>query len=903
MRNYFFSLLLLSSVAQAQAQTDTQNPASNKATADNSNLMLCQEQLPQADEAELIKCVKQQVTEQVTVIGARYIGLEASGISGRFHLDKSFIEQSPRTSGDINDLIALLPGVEMPDSAYSIDALSDVRAKQLSISGGQPWQTGFFLDGMNYNSRQDPNAYDRSVSTINDVQGSPQTYNVNSEIVQSIDVYDNNIPADYGDFSGGVVSVASVDAFYVEQNSFSLGYRGTKSTWGQYHIIESDDSLYDTPLIPVFDKQSYNVMASHQFNQHHGLVLSGNYLTSTVSDTSLGQVVLNERTSSNVLVKYSQRDTWIDSLDWSVIYAPYENKDQLKNVKDSALIIDGGGFGSTLNLSHQFDIGEVTSKLQFNTSDNSRQAADHYYIWRQTEGKDWGQLSSSNSESNPYSLEGGYGSLDKEQQTASWKNTLALNSLSTGALYHDIKLGFGAEHEQLDRLRDQDSYYYNSALTHTVAPTSNQQLNCSGYQLDCVELAYYQSIADLELALGHAIDYGNASDIIAYSNNIAVTPQYFESRIVYGAEDISVDLLKLNAFVTDKIEWGNLSLNLGLRLDYDDFFENFNIAPRTSLGYDIFSDNSSLLILGASRYYDAGLLTYKVKELQLPYYVEYRDVDNGYLQGWQRSSSDSDYRYRYENLNTPYNDELVVGWKQSLAQYGHVSLKLVARWQKDQLARAGESFLDTDGYRYIAQDNSGSGTNRRISLAWSGQIANHSLWANTSYSTSETNSNGFDRAIDDSPIDDLVIYEGETITRNELERINSAFGTPLSVKFGINSQWTSTLKSSISATYTSAYDKAVTTGDYAESSELINVCNECTSDTYALIEYTKVSYSPRVLVNLGLNWDLKLSRLHKVNLRADISNVFNTRTYTVSTGGTGIEVGRQFWLAAKYHFN
>ena len=574
MRSYLFSLLVISFASQAQNAPLSQQANTQKATSDANTVLQqqCNEKHPQADQATLAECVKQLHTEQRTVIGTRYVGLEASGMSGRFHLDKKFIEQSPRTTGDINDLVALLPGVEMLDDAYSIEALTDVRAKQLSISGGQPWQTGFFLDGMNYNSRQDPNAYNRAISSINDVQGSPQTYSINSEIVQSIDVYDNNIPAEYGDFSGGVVSVSSINAFDTEQNSFSLGYRGTQSSWGQYHIIESEDSISDTPIVPVFNKQSYNVMASHQFNQHHGIVISGNYLTSTVSGISLQQNTTKERSSSNVLLKYSQRDTLIDSIDFSVIYAPYQKEEGLKDTLNSNLTINGGGFGTTLNLNHQFDFGDANSKLQFNSSDNSREAPDHYYIWRQATGKDWGQLASSNSEDNPYSLEGGYGSLEKQQQTTSWKNTFTLNSLSTGELYHDIKLGFGIEHEQLDRQRAQDSYKYNSAFIYPVAPTS-EPLNCSGYQLDCVEISYYKPLAQLEQELGHAIDPTDGNDIIAYSNNIAVAPQYFQSRVVYSAEDISVDLIKLHGFVTDTIEWGDLSLNLGMRIDYDDVFD------------------------------------------------------------------------------------------------------------------------------------------------------------------------------------------------------------------------------------------------------------------------------------------------------------------------------------------
>ena len=106
------------------------------------------------------------------------------------------------------------------------------------------------------------------------------------------------------------------------------------------------------------------------------------------------------------------------------------------------------------------------------------------------------------------------------------------------------------------------------------------------------------------------------------------------------------------------------------------FFKQHNIAPRLSAGIDVF-DNGNLLVLGLNRYYDAGLLTYKIKELKRPYYVQYRPIQNGYLQGWTLSSDDSDYRDRYQDVTTPYNDEATIGWKQSTALFGTFSINYV----------------------------------------------------------------------------------------------------------------------------------------------------------------------------------------------------------------------------------
>ncbi|MGR3980904.1 TonB-dependent receptor [Pseudoalteromonas sp. 1181_04] len=39
-----------------------------------------------------------------------------------------------------------------------------------------------------------------------------------------------------------------------------------------------------------------------------------------------------------------------------------------------------------------------------------------------------------------------------------------------------------------------------------------------------------------------------------------------------------------------------------------------------------------------------------------------------------------------------------------------------------------------------------------------------------------------------------------------------------------------------------------------------------------------------------------------VELRADVTNLFNARTNTVTEGFSGVEPGRMYWLGASYNF-
>ena len=249
----------------------------------------------------------QDNVEHIEVIG-RYIGIEAPEAFGRFMLSKDFIRNAPKTTGDINDLIALLPGVQLSEDALAVSQAGEIRAKQISISGAQPWQTGFFINGMNFNSRLDPGAYNRSEGAVNDVQGGPQNFNVNSQIVDSIDVYDSNIPVEFGGFSGGVVDVQTASAVQADKARVSLGYRGSNSDWNQYHIIngdiDDDGDVFSTDLLtPEFEQQSVNFLASTPLSENQGLLVSVNYLTAKKSKVSFREIVNTERQNINLLVK------------------------------------------------------------------------------------------------------------------------------------------------------------------------------------------------------------------------------------------------------------------------------------------------------------------------------------------------------------------------------------------------------------------------------------------------------------------------------------------------------------------------------------------------------------------------------------------------------------------------
>lgn len=839
--------------------------------------------------------------ERITVKG-QYIGIEVPEVIGRAYLDRNFIEATPKGNGDINELIALLPGVQLSEDYYSIDNLAEISAPEISISGAKPWQTGFMIDGMNYNNRLDPASASRIGASENEVSGGVQSMNINSQIVESITVYDHNIPADFGDFSGGVVDAETISPFSTDTR-VSFGIRGNRSDWGEYHIIDNDEpddtaEGKDDLEPPIYEKTNIDFSIQKKLNEQHALLMSVSYLKSDISDISLSAQKVESRENINALLKYSYRDGWVDSLDLSVMYAPYTSDSYLKDVLNSDYQVEGGSFGFTANLAEETRFGHFSSKFNMSQSDNNRTGPAHFYTWLQAKGKEWGQLADQSADSTPVSEYGGYGNLDNTQTSFNWRNTLTLERKKWSNTEHAIRVGAELNHQNYERTRQQNYYKYDSPIQYS---STSAQLNCSGYTLDCVEQSFYVDLDTLAEQLGGSIDFDNPEHLLAYSNNVATTAQYFNSRLVTPSEQIDVSLNKAALYATDVITWKQFDFHLGVRYDYDDFFKNHNIAPRFSMGYDVFNDGNTLLTAGLNRYYDAGLLGYKIKEQQKFAYREYRPIQSGYLQAWLPSSYTGNFRYIYDNVKSPYDDEIALGLRHATESFGNFAVKYVHRNKKDQLSRNEETNLKNDGYQYITIYNNGTGESERYSLSWDAKFGDHSIWANASYSQNSESNSDYTATPDNTPIESLIYYEGELMSLSELDTLKANFGRPVTANFGWNTDWTDTFSTGLTATYSGSYTTAIK----SSSDQRIGIGSECTTCEAVEIfvpKYEAHTFDSRIMFALSSRWDYQISQSQSVEVRLDISNLFNARSHAITEGNSGIEPGRMFWLGVSYNY-
>ncbi|MCG7532532.1 hypothetical protein MHM98_14430 [Psychrobium sp. MM17-31] len=846
-----------------------------------------------AQQQNVLTCLKKKV-ETITVVGRQWLPQEVE-VTGQYTLSRDFLDRSAIGNGNITDMLTILPGIQGSEDSEGVEQQAELKSKLISISGGRPSDTGFFIDGMSNNSAINPDATSLSVNSIDEIQGHPQQTFVNQAVVGQVKVFDSNIPVEYGGFSGGVVDVVLRDER--ESPSFRFDYRTSRSEFNEYRLIDNivrqqaeEEQIIDIPIEPDFKKTNLNMVASQVLDEHHSISMALSRTESKITTVSLLKPVVTSRESANYSLGYSMRNLWLDKLSLRINHSPYQGNHIRKDVLNSDFSIKGGGTFASLRANHSWSLFDWNASLRYGESDNSRRAPQYYLPWFRAKGKEWGI----DSIARPLSKEGGYGDLDKEQKTLSLTQKFLLNDIEWLGLIHELSFGLNYDRRELTRQRP------NAAIDYSM-PLEDGSIKCGDATLDCIEQTYQVPLDELAQQLGGVLDLRNPEHFKRYQDNIITRGQFFRSRRVYPLEDINVTTNNFNAWLQDRVELGALRLTLGLKLDRNQFLKQWNIAPRLHGGLDLFGDEESLLVFGVSRYYANDMMSYKLKEAKRGYVTQYRPVYNGIVQPWTNSLQELPYRYLYENLSTPFSDELTLGLKQKLFG-GVLSLTAVHRDSKDKVVR-GDSYV-RDGYTYIVQSNNGEATHKRLSLSYSIAFENHQLMFNTSKTENTSNGESSELPAEVIPSDERVyIYTPpntyKLVSQSSLTQLQDNFSRPITANLSLSSQWTKNLRSSLSVSYRGRYESMEYTGlDYTAN---LGSITEPGEEAYPVFQQTRKPATTRV--NGKVSYDYDISAKQSLRLSLEVANLLNKRTYQVGLNQIGLETGRSFWLGLSYNYD
>ena len=347
------------------------------------------------------------VLPPVTVIGR--LANPATGKSG---IGAGMIGKLPLGNGTLGDLLTIFPDVQAAEDARSSLAGGEILPPPFSISGGRPYENQVAVDGAGGNSLLDP-AADNPLG-LNEVPGHPQELFPQADLLESVTVYDSNIPAEFGGFTGGVVDARTRRAG--PQPGGRLYHRTTRSGWTKFHVDAgkryafAHSGNYDRQ--PRFEKYEAGIDFDLPLRSGVALLASYRVIDADIPLRHLGGSRSQSRRLENFLVKASSPVGADGLLELSFLHTPYRADYFIPQTRSSDFTVQGGGYQGSLAWSGSLGSGEGRLLAGYRASENSREAPADFRQWAATDNHPWGRLIGSE-----FSAEGGRGSLDREQKT------------------------------------------------------------------------------------------------------------------------------------------------------------------------------------------------------------------------------------------------------------------------------------------------------------------------------------------------------------------------------------------------------------------------------------------------------------------------------------------------------
>jgi hypothetical protein len=788
----------------------------------------------------------------VTLPPLTVIGLIDNPATGQSTLQGEIIGRLPKGNGSVNELLRLLPNIQLGEKANLSTSGGEILPPAISVAGGKIYQNNLLIDGIGNNSLLDPAA--ASENLVTDVAGHPQERLFGTDLIARIIVFDSNVPARYGDFSGGVIAVETRDP--VLQLAGSLAWRTTRSQWTRFHIAAEDRATFIAgrriDLQPRFEKDNYRASLDLPLTDRMGLLVSYRHLTSRIPLAHFDGVQVQQRRQREYFLKHVWDVSSADRLTVTLSGTPYEEDRFLRNVKNSDYRVELGGQSLQARWQHLTTAGELQLDAAWRHSRNRRSGPQHLRVWAVTDSKDWGRLLDAEA-----SVEGGFGVIDKEQKSYTLQGEFVFVPLYGRGFSQEWTLGGVIARTEASFARPTPTYVYRTSRL-------SADIRCADNTFDCQE-----------------------------------GEQFFTERQVYPAATGTASIDQWALYADNRLRYRRLDLRPGLRLSYDDLMGNANLAPRLAIGYDLFASGHTLLIAGLNRYYSSALPTDKLREARRPFRTENRTSYNNRPLEWEAGAIHGPNATRFTELKTPYADELTLGLDQALGG-GRFSLKYVQRRGRDEFARS-YSPMQPDGLRYYTLNNHGRSDRHSYRATWERSWLRHFLSLNTTWQQTTTSNEGYDTVLDGEDLDSRIWYRGELLHKTALP--GKDYNRPLLANLIWSVRLPLGLTFSNVTRYRGGYRAIEASGELRAlpggERRLDPLTGEELFEVFEVYEESR--YRDALLFDWSLQWQSPAWRRQNLLFGVEIDNVFNSRA---RTGGAAqaFEMGRQIWAGVEYRF-
>lgn len=805
---------------------------------------------------------KAQVTLNTIVMEAS----EANHV-GKTTYDKQDLENTPNSSKNISDFLKVHPNVQFDNKARSGLQQGELNPLEISINGGLAYDNKFLINGMSVNNNINP-ASNANSSHATELMGHSQTVAVNTDLLCNITLLDSNVSAEYGEFSGGVISAETcAPQSEVGKIHGNINYDYTSDDWAKINIaapeqLEVFENSTSESKQPFFTKQGISANVYGRFTERLGFNAFGAYRRSDIPlKTSIDVPTEFEQTraSTNGGIELFYTPDANTTLKVGAQFMQSSGTYFLGSTKDSESEHFSDSQNIYFNLKKQFNMIELEQQLNYQTQAAAREGAYNNYSWATSSSKNW-------TSSAKIQKEGSFGTMQQEEEKLEYAVKALFNPIQLAQVSHTFKMGTGYGHYNAYWQRPETVNIYSNSTT-----ASN--LNC---------LNADQSSID-------ACDIGNYKD-----------GQYLKNVQSLLAGQINTQQDRWHAYAEDKIEWNKyLIASLGIRTDYDSLSKNQTFAPRSAFTLKPFGNNLLALTTGWNRYY--GLNSFANELQDRKNLLTINGARSNATNAWDYKTPTGTYTFRSQ-LDTPYSDEIVLGLNSQFNTI-QLGLKWVNRKNKDQLKQTiPEKMPELTGSPTLLAktfDNSGQSESDIYTLTLShlnpiafGTSLHHFNVA-ADYTKTLRNFESYADAVTTGTA--VVMYDGQLIDAQWVPAGN--YNIPWSVRAGWDISFKHLpLQISNFLSYHSQYDVMQKYNFQAKNSYKDE--NGVAYDTY-----TPSINKSTFRWDLRSTYTLAIAKNYAAVLGLTINNMSNEKNMSTNSDGThDPEIGRQFIADVSFKF-
>jgi hypothetical protein len=695
--------------------------------------------------------------------------------------------------------------------------------------------------------------------------GEAQSIFLDTSLVESITAQTENIGAEYGGFTGGVVDAKLKDA-RMDRWHIMTNFRYTKDSWAKFHLTDTQQNTNQsiTPdYQPEFNKYEYTISADGPINDNVGALISYGEQHSKIPRWSEYDIYKPDgttyrekknayRDNKNFVIKLNTHN--IDDLEASLttIYAPYVRSDFYSESRYSDIDIKGGGLNIAYDMKNALNFGVLKNTLAYKQDGYSAEAGDDTYIWATVRDgyANWGSDGYVNVGINERADEGTMGDRKFMSKSFIYKSVLELDEFNTGLLEHFIKTGVEAEFGKVGYKRSKTNYF--------------------------------------QLANLNASATGNKKD------GIMAGEQWLSSKLVYETLDNKKSYTTAALFFEDSIKVDRYTIRSGLRISTDTVTDNTDIAPRLFANADVFDDKTLNVYGGYNRYYGGLILYDTIFEHRLNRYAR-----TSYDASWVYDNWTIIYNYSMDGLRTPHSDEFSLG--SSLSKWNTLfELDFVKREYRDQIKQKTISAVSTgSGWdRSYKNTNDGKSDYWGLTLTASKEYEfkniKHVSEFSITKSEASNNLNGMNGFSDEDDYSQThITYDGEL---KKYEDVPSPdYNAPLVIAYSHIMELSDYLRFGLNA----RYEKGVDGYKYVNNGGLKDHDGKDTRN------YESKHYKDSFTVDLTANYDLKFKG-NKLTFGVEVLNLLNRKNDAdYSSSNNFVEnyaMGRQFYANFRYEY-